>query len=51
MGNDYPGYKMRIRKAIIHYIAKAFGLLVHIDGLPYGSSRNLEPGETARKAH
>jgi hypothetical protein len=27
--------------AIIHWVAKALGVLVNIEGLPYGSARNL----------
>lgn len=29
----------RIR--VLHYVGKALGVLLHIDGLPYGSSRNI----------
>lgn len=29
-------------KLIIHYVAKALGVLVHIEGMPFGSSRNLK---------
>jgi hypothetical protein len=39
------------RVRLIHYVAKAAGLLIHIDGIPFGSSRNnrrcLPASETA----
>ena len=28
------------RVVIVHFVAKLVGLLVHVEGLPYGSSRN-----------
>ena len=31
---------MKIRLFFIHLIAKALGILIHIDGMPYGSIRN-----------
>ena len=30
-----------IRVAVVHLVAKVLGVLVKIDGLPYGSSRNF----------
>lgn len=32
---------MTIKVRILHYVAKVLGVLIHIDGLPYGSSRNV----------
>lgn len=29
-----------MRLFILHYVAKALGVLIHIDGLPFGSTRN-----------
>lgn len=31
-----------MRIAVIHLVAKALGILIHIEGLPYGSSRNVD---------
>lgn len=31
-----------MRIAIINLVAKALGVLIHIDGLPYGSNRNVD---------
>ena len=31
-----------MRISVIHYVAKLLGILVHIEGLPYGSSRNID---------
>lgn len=28
------------RVRIVHYIAKAIGLLVHVEGIPFGSNRH-----------
>lgn len=32
-----PGWKV----TVVHYIAKTLGLLVHVEGYPFGSSRNI----------
>lgn len=31
------------RLVVLHVIAKALGLLVHVEGFPYGTRRNIEP--------
>lgn len=38
----YCGGVVNWRTAIIHYVAKAVGLHVKIEGMPLGTSRNLE---------
>jgi len=30
-----------MRILIVHYVAKALGVLVHVGGRPYGSDRNV----------
>ena len=32
---------MTPKLTILHYVAKALGLLVHVDGMPLGSARNI----------
>ena len=32
-----------MKLTILHYVAKALELLVHVDGMPLGSSRNVPP--------
>jgi len=44
----YCGGIVNWRVAIIHYVAKSLGLMVKIEGMPLGSSRNLEP---AKESH
>lgn len=37
----YNGYPRRTwRTTVLHYVAKALGVLIKIEGLPYGSARN-----------
>lgn len=31
------------RVAIVHWVAKAVGLLAHVEGMPIGSARNIKP--------
>ena len=33
-----------MKHLILHYVAKTLGLLVHINGLPYGAKIKREPG-------
>jgi hypothetical protein len=33
-----PAWKL----AIIHYVAKALGVLVKVEGIPFGSNRNIK---------
>lgn len=33
--------KLTLKLAVIHYLAKALGVLVHVEGMPLGSSRNV----------
>lgn len=33
-----PAWKLRI----IHYVAKALGVLVKVEGFPFGSNRNID---------
>lgn len=40
--NSYCGGVVNWRTAIVHYVAKAVGLLVKVEGMPLGSDRNLE---------
>jgi hypothetical protein len=30
-----------MKLTILHYVAKALGILVHVNGMPLGSSRNV----------
>lgn len=32
-----------MKLTILHYIAKALGLLVHVDGMPYGVATTSSP--------
>lgn len=32
-----PAWKLRI----IHYVAKLLGVLVHVEGIPFGSPKNV----------
>ncbi|MCV9940926.1 hypothetical protein OIU35_31635 [Boseaceae bacterium BT-24-1] len=32
-------YQAAWRVRIVHYVAKALGVLVHVDGMPFGSAR------------
>lgn len=34
--------KFRIRVQALHWFAKAMGLLVHVEGMPFGSARNVD---------
>lgn len=38
----YCGGVVNWRTAIIHYVAKAVGLHVKVEGMPLGTSRNLD---------
>jgi hypothetical protein len=40
---DYCGGLINWRLAIVHYVAKALGLLIRVDGFPLGTSRNCIP--------
>jgi len=40
--NCYCGGVVNWRTAIVHYVAKAVGLHIQIEGMPLGSNRNLE---------
>lgn len=42
----YCGGVVNWRTAVIHYVAKAVGLLVKVEGMPLGTSRNLEKIKT-----
>jgi hypothetical protein len=44
---DFCGGFVSWRLTALHYVAKALGLLVHVEGFPYGTCRNLsrERGE------
>ncbi|MBA8822617.1 hypothetical protein FHW00_004985 [Ochrobactrum sp. P6BSIII] len=35
-----------LRILIIHWIAKILGILIHINGMPFGSNRNLNRQST-----
>lgn len=41
----YCGGVVNWRTAVVHYVAKAVGLHVKIEGMPLGTNRNLEPVE------
>lgn len=43
---SYCGGVVNWRTAVIHYVAKAVGLLVKVEGIPLGTSRNLEKVRT-----
>lgn len=43
----YCGGIVNWRVAIVHFAAKAVGLHVKIEGMPIGTSRNLEPVDLA----
>jgi hypothetical protein len=32
-----------MKRTILHYVAKVLALLIHVDGRPLGSSRNVDP--------
>jgi hypothetical protein len=56
--NDcYCGGVVNWRTAVVHYVAKAVGLMVKIEGMPLGTSRNLdrqsvdERGSTIRSGY
>ena len=38
----YCGGVVNWRTAVVHYVAKAVGLHVKIEGMPLGTSRNLD---------
>lgn len=38
----YTGGIVNWRVAAVHYVAKAVGLCVRVEGLPLGTTRNLE---------
>lgn len=38
----YCGGVANWRVAVVHYVAKAVGLLIHLEGMPLGSGRNLD---------
>lgn len=38
----YTGGVVNWRTAMVHYVAKAVGLLVKVEGMPLGSRRNLD---------
>lgn len=49
MDNDVTGRldlegKDRWRVEAIHQVAKALGLLIHVNGMPYGKEQPPEPG-------
>ena len=37
-------WRNQMKHLILHYVAKTLGLLVHINGLPYGAKIKREPG-------
>ncbi len=39
----YVGGIVNWRTAVVHYVAKAVGLHVKVEGMPLGTNRNLEP--------
>lgn len=44
---NYCGGSANWRLSILHGVAKALGLLVHVEGFPLGSRRNIinQPGD------
>lgn len=48
--NAYVGGVVNWRTAIIHFVASAVGLLVKVEGMPLGTSRNLERNDERQVA-
>ena len=38
----FSGGLVTWRVTALHYVAKALGLLVHVEGFPYGTTRNID---------
>lgn len=43
----FTGGMVNWRVRLVHFAARIAGILVHVEGLPYGTRRNLKPRETA----
>jgi len=43
-GKRFTGGLVNWRVIVLHYVAKALGILVHVEGFPYGSRRNFDLG-------
>lgn len=39
------------RVRIVHYVAKAVGLLVHVEGIPFGTNRIYQRGTIEAQRH
>lgn len=39
--DDFSGGLVNWRLRVLHWTAKALGLLVHVEGFPYGTRRNM----------
>jgi hypothetical protein len=40
-GDQFPDYSRNWRVLVLHYFAKALGVLIKVDGIPYGSRRRI----------
>lgn len=40
-----------MKLTILHYVAKALGILIHVDGRPFGSDRNVTPVQNPGPNH
>ena len=43
--HEYLGRSPNWRVRLLHRVAQAVGVLIHIDGLPYGTARNMDFGD------
>lgn len=46
----FTGGMVNWRVRLVHVAAQIAGILVHVEGLPYGTRRNLKPRETTAAA-
>lgn len=44
LGPRFCGGFANWRLVVLHHVAQALGLLVHVEGFPYGSRRNIDFG-------
>lgn len=45
LDENFSGGFKNWRLVVLHYVAKALGVLVHVEGFPYGSRRNFDMSE------